>query len=220
MWKVARGYVRDLPGWAEADQEAVIMSYAEARGWQCTIVRESDQGRALWLRLLRNSDRAHVAIVSTLDVLAVPGKSGKGRPLVEMMERLAEVQASAGIVVDARGEVSTETPKQWAQHVREVGNRIASGRPLPSETGRSMARKRWDATPVERRGVVKAWRAPWRAAELARYTDLWTSARYRGQGDEAVRAAINADLERRKMRDLVLGSVSACRRVFGNRGKR
>jgi hypothetical protein len=220
MWKVARGYVRELPGWAEADQEAVIMSYAEARGWQCTIVRESEQGRALWLRLLRNSDRQHVAIVATLDVLALPGKSGKGRPLAEMMERLAEVQASAAMVVDARGDVSTESPKKWAQHVRAVGDRIASGRPLPPDVARKMARKRWAETPPERRGVAKAWLAPWRADELARYTDMWTSARYRGQGDEAVRAAINADLERRKMRDLLLGSVSTCRRVFKNRGKR
>jgi hypothetical protein len=220
MWKVARGYVRELPGWAEADQEAVIMSYAEARGWKCTIVRESDQGSALWLRLLRNSERQHVAIVATLDVLAVPGKSKQGRPLVALLERLSEIQITAAVVVDALGKVTTETPKLWAQHVRAVGNRIVSGRPLAPVVARKMARKRWDETPAEKRGVVKAWAAPWRADELARYTDMWTSARYAGQGDEAVRAAINADLERRKMRDLRLGSVSTCRRVFKNRGKR
>lgn len=210
--KTARAYVRALRGWSEDDQAEVVTTFAKQRGWHCTVLRESVEGRAAWLRMLRGGDRRHVALLPSLHVLAEPERKGGKRPLADFYAVMVELQAVSALVADASAGVTSADPAAFSAAVGRAGNRIAKGRPLPKKRSRAMAAKRW--APGVVRGIVDEWRRDWNAKEFRRYRDVWRSHSYTTDADAL--DAINTSLTERKP-NLVIGSAATARRVFGGR---
>lgn len=215
--KTARAYVRALRGWSEDDQASIVRAYAKAAGWECSVIRESVEGRAAWMRQLRAGAGWHVALLPSLHILSEPAKTGKGRPLVDFTATLAQIQALAPLVVDATANATSADPVTFSNAVASASNRVAKGRPLPVKRARLMVEKRW--APGVVRGIVDEWSRDWNAKEFRRYRDVWRSHTYTTDG--AALDAVNSSLSERDKTTLVIGSTASARRIFGGRrGKR
>ena len=215
--KTARAYVRALRSWSEDDQIATVREYAKARGWECTVIKESGEGRAAWIRQLRGGAGWHVALLPSLHILSEPAKRGPDRPLVDFATTLAEVQALSALVVDVAADATSADPVAFSHAVKSAGNRVAKGRPLPVKRARAMVEKRW--APGLVRGIVDEWSRDWNAKEFKRYRDVWRAHTY--TTDDTALDAVNSSLSERGKADLVIGSAASARRIFGGRrGKR
>ena len=214
--KTARAYVRALHAWSEDDQAKVVSAYAKTRGWSCTVIRESVEGRDVWLRFLRSSKRRHVALLPSLHVLAVPSGSGADRPLVDFTLTLSELQRISPLIVDALADATSADAAAFAAATRKAAARIAKGRKLPRKQARKMAARRWPAG--KKHGLPGVWSEPWISAENARHRDVWRSHSF--TTDAAALAAVNTSLMERELQDLVIGSTATARRIFGGRRKR
>jgi hypothetical protein len=217
QWKIARAYLRALRGWSEDQQAEVVTAYAASHGWAVTVVRESQEGRGAWLRMLRGGRRQHVALLPSLHILAEPESAGKGRPVIDFAAIMSELAQITPLIVDAAAGVTSANPAAFSEAVRKAATRIVKGRPLPRKQARKMAAARW--APGVKRGIVDEWGRDWNAGEFRRYQDVWRSTNYTTDG--AALAAVNESLVERKKRDLVIGSTASARRIFGGRrGKR
>ena len=216
--KIARAYLRALRSWSEQDQAEVVEAYAKANGWHLTIIRESVEGREAWLRMLRTGGRKHVALLPGLHILAEPESAGKGRPTVDFAATMTELAQIAPLIVDAVSGVTSAMPREFAAIVRDAGNTVARGRrpPLDREKARKMAAKRW--APGMPRGLMAVWQEPWNAPIRDECKDVWMSRRY--ANDAEAWEAVNKCLERKKKPELIIGSATTARRIFGSRGKR
>lgn len=214
--KIARAYLRALRGWSEQDQAEVVEGYAKAQGWHLTVIRESVEGREAWLRMLRTGNRRHVALLPGLHILAEPESAGKGRPTVDFAATMAELAQIAPLIVDAVSGVTSATPREFAEIVRDAGNTVARGRrpPLDRKRARKMAAKRW--APGMPRGLIAEWKGPWNAPLRDECRDVWMSRRY--ANDVAAWEAVNKRIEKKNKPNLIIGSATTARRIFGSRG--
>jgi hypothetical protein len=209
---VARAYVRNLRAWSEDDQLALVTKYAERHGYALTTVRESEEGRAFWLKIVRNGAGHHVALLPSLQILAEPERTARRRPLVDYVVTLLDVMGTGSLIVDVSAKV-TSADKGWLAAVEAAANAVAHGRPLDRKQARRMSARRWDK--VIARGVVDEWHKPWSAEVYSDARDVWCSARY--ANDTEAWEAVNALVGRRGKASLTIGSSRTARRIFGSR---
>ncbi|MCB0252100.1 MAG: hypothetical protein KDI55_00040 [Anaerolineae bacterium] len=209
---VARAYVRDLRRWSEDDQLAIVREYAERQGYELTTVRESEEGRAFWLRLIRNGAGHHVALLPSLQILAEPERTASRRPLVDYVVTLLDVMGTGSLIVDVSAGV-TSADNGWLAAVEAAATATAQGRPLDRKRARRMAKRRWELTPI--RGLVDEWRQPWNAEVFSEAKDVWCSTRY--ANDVEAWEAVNGLVERRGKAALLIGSAATARRIFESR---
>ena len=209
---VARAYVRDLRRWSEDDQLAIVREYAERHGYELTTVRESEEGRAFWLRLIRNGAGHHVALLPSLQILAEPERTASRRPLVDYVVMLLEIAFTGSLIVDVSAKV-TSTDKGWLAAVEAAANSVAHGRPLDRKQAKRMAKRRWEKQVIK--GIADEWSRPWHTELFDEARDVWCSARYSNDGEAW--EAVNALVERRKQPALTIGSAATARRIFGSR---
>jgi hypothetical protein len=77
-----------------------------------------------------------------------------------------------------------------------------------------MAAKRW--APGMPRGLIAEWNEPWNAPLRDECRDVWMSRRY--ANDVAAWEAVNKRIERKNKPNLIIGSATTARRIFGSRG--
>lgn len=209
---VARAYVRDLRRWSEDDQLAIVREYAERHGYELTTVRESEEGRGFWLRLIRNGGGHHVALLPSLQILAEPERTAKRRPLVDYVVTLIDVINTGSLIVDVSAKV-TSADNGFIAAVEAAATATAKGRPLDRKRARQMAKRKWEMKPI--RGLADEWRQPWNAELFGEAKDVWCSTRY--ANDVEAWEAVNGLVERRGKSTLLIGSAATARRIFESR---
>lgn len=163
-----RGYICPVPGLPIERQRQM----ADDAG--CKVVYECgnvDTGGMLpldrWVQTLRPGD---IAWLPSILCLVLPSKfrPKRYRPMTAMNTYLNRLLAAGVIVADARANITSQSPDQWAKHVEACCNKISAG--LRSHA--KLAKMRSAIAP----GLKARWHAPAMAEKLARQKAIWTGA--------------------------------------------
>jgi hypothetical protein len=195
--KNMRAYIRPLRDYAADAQRRAVESVGTAAVY---VEGEIADARAAWLKALRPNE---VAVLPSLEVLAIIRSPHGPRPSADFSAALSAVQGRCAYIVDARTGITSQDGQRWLDLVAWAAHRIAAGRALPTKKARAMARKRWkDAEP----GTVARWLSPHMDAARHRWAQHWRDPKH-GSEQKAF-DALPDEIKRE------LGSKSTARRIF------
>ena len=167
-----RAYLRGIPGLHIEVQRRM------AKDAGCHVVYEAGETgagalgvRGRWLASLMPGDTAWLPSILCL-VLPLKERSGGYRPTSGLCATIVRVMATGAIIVDKRAGITSESPREWANHVLLSSNKASQGE-RPEHVRERAAKK---ARAARLPGLKLRWHQPEMASRLELQRVIWTGA--------------------------------------------